>query len=214
LALSADAVITTCDPVLLSLPDRFRHVPHLRLVNGVATAEFDSVSRPKERTGAVYVGAIDERFDWSSVIAMARAVPSESIDLYGPVIRREPETLPANLRLRGPIAHDRVPDSLVAARVGLLPFSDHPWNAGRNPIKLFEYLAAGLNVVAGGLPQLASLEVPGLHSYQTPDGAGALLAEALGRPENRPGISRALQEDWSIKADSLMAFLDRLDAAE
>jgi glycosyltransferase involved in cell wall biosynthesis len=46
------------------------------------------------------------------------------------------------------VSHDDVPRVLAGFDVGLIPFRRTPLTAGVNPNKLYEYLAAGLPVVA------------------------------------------------------------------
>lgn len=62
----------------------------------------------------------------------------------------------------GRIAHDEVPGRLARASVGLAPFAPEAFSALRlgwfwSPIKIFEYLAAGLAVVTADLPELREL---------------------------------------------------------
>ena len=84
----------------------------------------------------------------------------------------------------GTVAHERMPTALAAADVGVAPFDveRHPplrlgfyWS----PLKIFEYMASGLPVVAPALPRLRSLvghQVEGvLYDPATP----AALADAL-----------------------------------
>jgi glycosyltransferase involved in cell wall biosynthesis len=84
----------------------------------------------------------------------------------------------------GRVAHSDMPSALAAADIGAAPFdvSQHPplalgfyWS----PLKMFEYMASGLPVVAPGLPRLRGLvehDVEGvLYEPATP----AALAEAM-----------------------------------
>ncbi len=47
-----------------------------------------------------------------------------------------------------PVPHDRVPDILAHAHVGILPFPDEDKFRVSSPIKLFEYMGAGLPILA------------------------------------------------------------------
>jgi glycosyltransferase involved in cell wall biosynthesis len=66
------------------------------------------------------------------------------------------------VQFTGKIAHDRMPAALAHAHIGVAPFDParHPplqlgfyWS----PLKIFEYMAAGLPVVAPALPRLTQL---------------------------------------------------------
>jgi hypothetical protein len=94
----------------------------------------------------VYVGALDRRFDWPTVAGLARSAPTVRIDIFGPAASRPP-SLPANVFLPGPVDYTDLPRTLARYRVGLLPLSDEETNIGRSPMKLYEYLASGLNVL-------------------------------------------------------------------
>jgi glycosyltransferase involved in cell wall biosynthesis len=62
----------------------------------------------------------------------------------------------AGARVTGAVAHERVPKLLADADLGLVPYAaDAP--AYFSPLKLFEYLAAGLAVVAAELPGVSEV---------------------------------------------------------
>ena len=58
-------------------------------------------------------------------------------------------------RLRGHVPYDRVPEVLAEASVALLPLPDEPVaRLFTSPLKLFDYIAAGVPIVASDLPAL------------------------------------------------------------
>jgi glycosyltransferase involved in cell wall biosynthesis len=78
-----------------------------------------------------------------------------------PAAERVAGTLPGVL-FTGAIPHDRLPACLAAADIGVAPFDpgQHaPLRLGFywSPLKIFEYMAAGLPVVAPALPRLGRL---------------------------------------------------------
>ena len=93
----------------------------------------------------------------------------------------------ANITFTGAIAHDRMPACLVAADIGVAPFdlgAHKPLALGFywSPLKIFEYMAAGLPVVAPAadrIPRLVEGGVEGL-LYQ-PASPVVGLADALAR---------------------------------
>ena len=52
------------------------------------------------------------------------------------------------IRVIPPVPHDQVPEVLAHAHVGVLPFPDEEKFRVSSPIKLFEYMAAGLPILA------------------------------------------------------------------
>lgn len=204
LVAAADAVVGTSRPVLDHLQALRPDLPGLLLVNGVEFSRFAGRDQALPRSGVVYVGALDKRFDWAAVAAMAAYDPDVPITLHGPSTGPAP-ALPANVEVAGPLPYAQLPDVLAGARVGLLPLVDSPANRGRSPMKLYEYLAAGLQVVST-LPDPASAELPGVR-HATAAGAGAALADAVAAGPNTDGIAIARTMDWPGRASVLADFV-------
>lgn len=212
---AVDAVVATSNEVLRSLGARGR--PSLVLANGADTARFapaapEGNARPVR---CVYVGALDGRFDWDRLAAWARARTDVHFAIAGPD-PHPPHPLPQNVELLGAVAYDAVPALLHDARVGLLPLSDDPLNAGRSPMKLYEYLAAGLTVLARETPGIRPQDEIGVFTYSGDDDADAALDRALAHTSpNTAGIRAASDSSWERKADELIAFLQTVrDAGE
>jgi glycosyltransferase involved in cell wall biosynthesis len=110
--------------------------------------------------------------------------------------------------LLGPIPHCQVPAVLAEADIGLATYAREApdWFS---PLKVFEYMAAGLAVVAGELPATREL-VSGEHALLVPCGdpealAGAVAGLAVDAPlrERMGGNARALvaaQHTWHHRA--------------
>jgi glycosyltransferase involved in cell wall biosynthesis len=84
----------------------------------------------------------------------------------------------------GALPHQRMPSALAAADVGVAPFdvARHPplrlgfyWS----PLKIFEYLASGLPVVAPAVPRLRALVADGVEGVLYDPPAPPALADAL-----------------------------------
>ncbi|GAA5204814.1 glycosyltransferase family protein [Microbacterium jejuense] len=200
---AADGVIATSAEVLHGLGPLT--VPALVLENGVDAARF---AQPSPEVGprpavCVYVGALDGRFDWTQLATWARSNPEVRFAIAGPVAE-PPVALADNVELLGPIVYDAVPALLHGARVGLLPLSDDPLNAGRSPMKLYEYLSAGLAVLSRATPVIRADEGAGVFTYGEGVDAGAALDRALRHPSpNAAGTQRASAESWHAKTDAL-----------
>lgn len=204
----SDGIIATSAELLRALGEV--NAPTLMLPNGVDAARFGDSGFAARPDRAVYVGALDGRFDWARVIAWARTHPHVTFAIAGPSAS-PPASLPSNVEVLGPVAYDALPTLLHGARVGLLPLSDDPLNAGRSPMKLYEYLAAGLAVVARSTPVLGADEATGVFTYTGPADADAALERTLAHSSpNVAGVARAAEESWEAKTAALMGFVEGL----
>lgn len=95
-----------------------------------------------------YIGTIGSWFDWELVAAMARALPEVRFDLIGPMAAPPPTSLPRNVRRLGECASEEVPNHLRRFSAGLIPFKLNRLTAAVDPIKYYEYGAAGLPVIS------------------------------------------------------------------
>ncbi|MEV8360188.1 glycosyltransferase [Microbacterium sp. NPDC076895] len=208
----ADAVVATSDEVLTSLGAL--SVPTLVLENGVDARHFAASSphaSPREDI-CVYVGALDSRLDWAQLIGWATGLPSTRFVVAGPAAPSTPPGLPANISLVGAVDYANLPALLRSARVGMLPLSDNPGNAGRSPMKLHEYLAAELSVVARRTPVIGPDESAGVFTYNDATDADAALTRALSYPSpNMAGAKRAAAETWEVKTRAFLDFLADLN---
>ncbi|MCW2538472.1 MAG: hypothetical protein JWN95_197 [Frankiales bacterium] len=206
-------VIATSQHVLDELTRRHRLSRTAVIANGVDFERFNRAgaapsietgagSTSDKRQGAVYVGALDARFDWAALTAVAAARPDVGIDLFGPAGTR-PSNVPPNVQLRGPVPYSELPLVLARYRVGLLPLSDEPTNAGRSPMKLYEYLAAGLSVWTRATASMPA-EMQDVHRYTGASDAVSAFAAALADPLTGDGMRAARAMDWSARAVQLL----------
>jgi glycosyltransferase involved in cell wall biosynthesis len=195
-------------------PRRSLHLP-----NGVDFARISRAptSLPTDLRGiprpiALYVGAMDEWFDFGLVEAAARALPDVSFVLIGPD-RTARARLPAlsNLHVLGVRPWDDLPDYLAAASVGLIPFdrTGHPELVDRiHPLKLYEFAAQGLPIVATRWLELERIGGPA-HLVSGADEFIQAIRQALAGPPDREVLRAfARSASWSSRVDSLLAELD------
>lgn len=111
---------------------------------------------PGERIRLVYVGSLAHE---RNVFGLAEAVDlavAESLPFHLTVVGSGSgaEELAAfaesrpHIELVGSVRHDEIPALLAEAHVGVLPFPDELKFRVSSPIKLFEYLASGLSILA------------------------------------------------------------------
>lgn len=106
------------------------------------------------------VGSLNAKVDLTLLAEVAERRPEWSLALVGPLGYgpREHEwsrlsALP-NVRWPGSVPHEQVPAVIAACDVCLIPYRLNEQTRHVNPLKLYEYLAAGKPVVATPLPEL------------------------------------------------------------
>lgn len=107
-----------------------------------------------------YYGAIAEWFDIDLVAAVARAFPEELVLLVGADTigaARQLKGIP-NIEFVGEVPYARLPYYLHAFDVCLLPFKVIPLTLATNPVKAYEYLAAGKPLVTVDLPEMSQFD--------------------------------------------------------
>jgi teichuronic acid biosynthesis glycosyltransferase TuaH len=148
---------------------------------------------------AVYLGVVQDRVDLALLDAAASVLP---VVVAGPAAAGFADALVQHkLHWLGPVEPARVPALLRAAAVGLVPHRVDALTTSMDPMKVLEYLAAGLPVVSTPVPL-------GPHSERIliADGVDA-FADAvrdamhltpLGRPD--PAVQ---DRSWRSVADAL-----------
>jgi glycosyltransferase involved in cell wall biosynthesis len=142
------------------------------------------------RPRAVYAGAIDSWFDAELVAGAAGALPGWEFVLIGPVraglgaLARS-----SNVRILGPRPYGDLPAYLKHADAGIVPFRITPMTQAIHPIKVYEYCAAGLPVVATPMEETVEMGAP-LRLARDAEGFARALQAGLG--DGSVGRSRRL----------------------
>lgn len=114
----------------------------------------------------------------------------------------------ANIYWLGEKNYDDLPDYCRAAQVGLIPFVDSELTRHCNPLKLPEYLAAGLPVVSTPIPEVL-IARDFVRVAATADGFVAECEWALQQQDQRPAISLTVaQFTWESQVENLEKLLD------
>jgi len=159
----------------------------------------------------VFTGAVvATKLDVDLVAGLARARPEWSVVLVGPVGVGDPSTdvsaldaLP-NVHLVGPRTYAGLPAVLRGADVGVIPYTVTALTRSIFPMKVHEYLAAGLPVVTTPLPALAG--VPDVVRAGDAAAFVTAVADALAAdgPEARRARSgRARAHSWDVRLGEL-----------
>jgi glycosyltransferase involved in cell wall biosynthesis len=164
----------------------------------------------------VFTGAIVAmKLDLEMLAELARLRRTWSFALVGPIGPGEPNAdISAiagepNIHLLGPRKYAELPDVLRAADAGLIPYARNTLTESIFPMKVYEYLAAGLPVVATPLPALA--DVADVLSAPDAPGIAKLLDQALAEdgPERRAARSlRARSHSWDRRLEEIATAID------
>ncbi len=159
-----------------------------------------------------YVGAVADWVDFELLRTLALSRPDWSLVLIGPVFGtknsgdasalRLVSGLP-NVTLLGPRSYEDIPAYLEAFEVAIIPFKLNGLTEDTNPIKVYEYLAAGLPVVSTALREVATLTE--VHIASDPAEFVRLCEEASRERSdaNRRAtrIELAARNSWDARAD-------------
>lgn len=216
----ADLLIATSEPVAAHLR-RISGRPVTVITNGVEYDHFATTAVMPHRFGslpgsratrAIYVGAFDSRFGVESVAASAAALADRHFILAGPGSEAIAAAIArANVVGLGPIDYRNLPDLLQQCSVGLLPLADHAANAGRSPMKLYEYAAAGLAVAASATEELRRRNLATLCLADSVDEFPRAVQTAFERGGDRASLelarAQAREASWSGKGEELLRLI-------
>jgi len=222
----ADLVLVTSKALL----ERKQGInPHTYWVpNGVDYARFaDAVENrqmPQELSGLPrprigYVGAINDKIDTDLLLGVSEAFSDGSLILVGPerpVSGEMRQGLDA-LRLRpnvcfvGRVPVEQVPHYMAVCDVGLLPYKRNAWTENIHPLKMYEYLACGLPVVAMDIPSVheeAQLIRIADNLADFVRGIRAALEEGNALRATRQ--ARAAENTWQQRVEQISTLIERV----
>jgi glycosyltransferase involved in cell wall biosynthesis len=101
--------------------------------------------------------------------------------------------LSPHVTFAGAVAHADIPAWLSLMDIATAPYTPHP-DFYFSPLKLFEYMAAGVPVVAGRIGQLDELLEHDRNALLVPPGDAAALAAALERLVRDPALRRRIAD--------------------
>lgn len=230
LMLSRADLVLCCSKILLDKHSG-RHPRLVLLPNGVDLAHYapKGLPAPPEMVeirsageavigfvGAFHTGWVDAELLYE--VAVAR--PQWQFVIIGANYEWDFEQgmhkAPPNLRYLGKRSYGILPAYVHSFDIGLIPFEDNAIARAADPIKLYEYLAAGLPVVSRNLPFVQGFAPPMVYPYDDANGCIAAIEQALtkekedGEKARRLRLELARSFSWDSRISLLLAKLKEL----
>src|SRR5581483_5321272 len=214
----SDLVITCSTPLYQAKSRLHRNTVLVR--HGVEHAHFaraldPSLPEPEELRGLPrpifgFHGLIAEWVDLEAMARVADAFPQGSVVLVGDINNADREALKnlnarSNVHLLGRKPYESLPAFCRQFAVALLPFRRNELTVNANPLKLREYLAAGLPVAATDLPECVALAEHGVFLAHGPDDFAEAVKAALaaGAGPSRARSDAMQRESWDAKVEEI-----------
>jgi polysaccharide pyruvyl transferase CsaB len=216
-----DGVIEASTHLVATLPALVKHLETksgrevLALPNAVNTRLFDPAvvhprpaDLPEARRTLVYIGALwGDWFDWDLVGALADSLPGEQVVMVGDY-RGQAPFHKSNVLFLGLKAQKELPAYLAHADIALLPWKVNAITQSTSPLKIYEYLAMRLPVVAPALEPLR--DMPGVFTSKSREEFLHLAASVTRGQLDEAALGEFIrQNSWTARLEELLAFLDR-----
>lgn len=191
----------------------YEHFAKARSPDTLMPSDMANIPEPR----IIFVGAISAyKLDAGLIAKLAALEPGWSFVMIGDVGEGDPMTsVPElygapNIHLIGPRPYARLPEYLSAATAAIIPSPHNSYTASMFPMKFFEYLAAGLPVVATRLPALRDYTEVAAFSDDV-ETFRAHLADAIeGRaPPLERRLAVAKEQTYETRTSKMMAIVRR-----
>jgi glycosyltransferase involved in cell wall biosynthesis len=196
-----DLVITSAESLTERIKDWRNGKPLVTIRNGVDTsfwsikdsepAEYKDIPGPR----ILYVGALDDWFDFELLFKLATTYPKFSFVVIGQLKRKLAANTPSNIHFLGAKSRNIVRSYMQHSHVGIIPFKRNDLIECVCPLKLYEYMSCGLPVVATGWEELRRMKSPALLASSVDDWIH-FLGYAVSRRDESILKNYASSNDW------------------
>ena len=169
----------------------------------------------KDRPIAGYVGGIHDWVDVDLIVETAKLRKDTVFVLIGPALRTLKPKFEGveNIVYLGPKPYSELIRYVSYFDVGIIPFKLNLLNESTNPIKLYEYLGAGLPVVSTGMREVMQYAADGIVAIaDDPATFSAKIAEAIALADNPLMIKERLkiaeQNSWESRAELVLGLIE------
>lgn len=188
------------------------------LPNGVELENFikQKYTLPNEfvndnKNKCIYVGAIESWFDIELLYKSCLELSDINFYIIGPVKINisKLEVLP-NLFILGKKHYNEIPNYIYYSDVALIPFKINELTNSITPIKLFEYMSLGKEVVSTGFNEMKYIKSPAYLSNNTEDFIKNIKHALNNKEKNKQkNIDFAKKCSWEYRFDCAQKMIDR-----
>ncbi len=208
-----DGIITSSQPLL---EEKRGNLPGVVVKNGVNLTLFEQAFRevPRHEKGPVlgYLGSIDDRIDIDLLESLLDRWPAASLLMVGRIMEPGIEQRLAShprIELAGAQQPADLPAWVAKMDIGLIPFVTNEFTRFIYPLKINEYLAAGLPVVSTLFSDLSDFEgvIEVGAETETFLAASRRAWESDNKALRHARRAFAAGHTWDARADELTAWL-------
>ena len=157
-----------------------------------------------------FSGTLASWIDFHLIKEMAQERPNWAFVLIGPknCNTRDIENI-SNVYFLGTKKYNELVNYLKNLDAGIIPFEVRDMTNSANPIKMYEYLAAGIPVVATPIRECIAL-APYIRTANTGEDSVIQIEEAIKASENEKQsyIKIAMENSWTKRVEKIVSILE------
>lgn len=215
----ADIVLANCAPVAKSFQS-YARAPISVVPNGAE--RFDKIVddvplmeglRSPGRPTIGYAGTLRDRIDWNLLAELVQSRPDWSFVVAGSAEENPNVTALAkfaNVRFLGVVEYPNLPSFLRSIDVAIVPHVINELTNAMNPLKIYNYLAAGVPIVSTEAPNINELASFIHVAHNAKEFESAIAACLADNPSVATSASRSacLEEiSWESRVDAILGLL-------
>lgn len=201
---ASDLVFANCDSLANAMHSYVRQGIHVVPNGAERFMSYPEVAVPellKNIRGPIvgYVGNLRDRIDWALLHEIVPAMPDVSFVFFGPSSNNpnaDSLAMHENVHVLGIVPYDELAFHLKAFDVGLVPHLNNQLTDRMNPLKIYNYFAAGLPIVSSEIANLADL--------------GSVLKQASNADEFICAIRSSLENPIDTQANAWQKIMDEI----
>jgi glycosyltransferase involved in cell wall biosynthesis len=175
---------------------------------------FSPENPPKKQVG--FIGSIDDRLDYELLEYVIQGMPDTEFIFIGRVMDKKGESLLRkldNVIFTGPKSLQELPNYVRHFSAGIIPFAKTEFTKGIYPLKINEYLAAGVPVVTTNFSYLNDFEQV-VSIAENKEAFKQMLANEISNDSLEKKLARqavARENTWERRGEELSAIIEELE---